>query len=218
MKPSFSARLPMRVSAQILLSHRLPGEPVVVLMIFGVGTTAPYEFRDDEGRDYVCRWETKIGGHVMRVPAHLWAANNHKMARSCMERRRQQYPVVVGIELATEVAGAGSAAVGLGHQTDATPQPLVVLPPASEADVDLDFSVDSSEPFNEDPPIDPNSVQVGGVALHHIIAAAVGDGAMRIKSLRAQLGGDVTEDDIKLALQSPDSVAKLNSGWVSIPS
>ena len=210
MKPTQSSRLPMRVSATILLTHRLPGEPVVVLMIFGVGATAPYEFRDDEGRDYICRWETKVGGHVIRIPAHLWSANNHKMARSCMERRRQQFPVVVGIELATEVAGEGIATVGLGHQADATPQPPVVLPADSEADVD--FTVD------EEPAVDPNSVQVGGVALHHIIAAAVGDGAMRIKSLRAQLGGDVTEDDIKLALQSPDSVAKLNSGWVSIPS
>lgn len=212
MKPALTSRLPMRVSAQILLSHRLPGEPVLVLVIYGVGTTAPYEFRDDEGRDYICRWETKLGGHVIRVPAHLWAANNHRMARSCMERRRQQFPLVVGIELAAEVAAEEGASVGLGHQTGVPSKPQPETPESDEVEADADFSIETPAA------VDPNSIQVQGVPLHHIIAATVGDGAMRLKTLKLALGGDVSEDDVKLALQSPDSVAKLQFGWVSIPS
>jgi hypothetical protein len=201
-----TARLPMRVSAQILLSHRLPGEPVIIMMIFGVGTTAPYEFRDDEGRDYVCRWETKIGGHVMRVPAHLWAANNHKMARSCMERRRQQYPVVVGIELA-EVGEVASpveftersvepegVAVGLGH----------AAAPSMASAVEPDFSV-AVEP-----------VMVGGETLTAVITAVVAEGPMRAKSVAAMIGGEITEDQVKAAAGAEGSGLSFKSGWISI--
>jgi len=200
MKPTINSRLPMRVSAQILLARRVNDEPLVVLMVHGVGTTAPYEFRDDEGRDYICRWENKLGAHVIRIPASLWAANNHKMARSCMERRRQQFPLVVGIELAEQSAGAGGVAVGLG-QADAPP--LIVEVP--------DFEVeDTVEPVVLDP------VEIKGVPLAHVIAAAVADGAMRVKSLVVTIGGDITEDQVKQAVLPPDSGLSLKNGWVSL--
>lgn len=177
------------------------------MMIFGVGTTAPYEFRDDEGRDYVCRWETKIGGHVMRVPAHLWSANNHKMARACMERRRQQFPVVVGIELAevAEVAAPVEFAersvepegvvVGLGH---------AAAPSLVSAD-EPDFSVPSSEP-----------VMVVDELLTSVIAAVVRDGPMRAKSVATMIGNEITEDQVKAAAGAEGSGLSFKSGWISI--
>jgi hypothetical protein len=211
MKKPVISRLPMRVSAQILLSRRVNNEPLIVLMIHGVGTTSAYEFRDDEGRDYVCRWENKAGAHVIRVPASLWAANNHRMARACMERRRQQFPLVVSVELAEQSAGTESVEVSGGQAETLSVIPVDV--PAPDFDIDP-----SNDPLFEPLP-EPltGPIIIGGVALSHIISGALADGPMRIKSLIGVIGGEVTEDQIKHVVLDPDSGFALKSGgWVAV--
>jgi hypothetical protein len=68
--------------------------------------------------------------------------------------------------------------------------------------------------FSEPASVEP--VVIGGVALAHIISAAVEGGAMRVKSLAATIGGDITEDQIRAAVVAEGSGLTLKNGGVAI--
>lgn len=92
--------LPARVDSSILAKHLTAGEPVVLVKLVSVGNTAPYDFRDAKGsRAYVFRWDLKAGGHILRVPLHLWQANKAQIAHDIMDQRRLPNAIVVTVEL-----------------------------------------------------------------------------------------------------------------------
>lgn len=103
--------LPAQVNAQIMKRYFRPGDPVIVLIAKGIGSTDPYEFRDREGRSYTLNWDAKLDGHVLRLPWHLWMAEEGKLAQVIMHRRKVPFAMVVLVELseaeAVEKGGCG---------------------------------------------------------------------------------------------------------------
>lgn len=95
----------MRVTANVMAGHLRPGEPVVVLVAKGIGSTQPYEFRDRDGRSYLMGWDLKADGHVLRVPWHLWMGNGARLANAMMDQRRLAFAMVVLVELPEAAAG-----------------------------------------------------------------------------------------------------------------
>lgn len=93
--------LPLRVNTAILAAHFLPGEPTVVVKLVGVGNTAPFEMRGGgtTGRSFILEWNSRLDGHVVRIPLSLWMANEARMAHELMDHRRMAHAMVVTFEM-----------------------------------------------------------------------------------------------------------------------
>lgn len=96
MNPKLSTHLPSRVNSALFAKHLIPGEPVVVVKIEGLGFTGDYDHQL-EGRAFVFRHDVKAGGHTLRIPAHLWMQNKAKLAHELMARRTR-LPMIALIE------------------------------------------------------------------------------------------------------------------------
>ncbi len=77
---SKSIMLPQNIDSSMLTKHFQPGETAVVVKLTSVGATGPFAFRDKASRCWTFRWETPLGGHIMRVPLSIWQQDNHKSA------------------------------------------------------------------------------------------------------------------------------------------
>ncbi len=202
--------LPTRVDSSILAKLAQPGDPFVILIISGIGSTAPFEFRDKKQRYFILRWDTKHNGHVVRIPLPLWQRNNHEIALDIMDQPRQRLNLIVKIEgecqlvPTLEQVTAAKQAMEVPAES-VEPQPHAP-PPA----------VPYPEAENESVPVgDPDALMYGEMPLHEAVAKLVEDGPQRIKAVAAQLEAD--ESDITLALTSSASAAEVASGgWVRI--
>lgn len=94
-------RIPNRFDSSTLAKQALPGEPIIIVKAVGVGSTAPFEYSDRNGRQAIFRFEMKYDGHVLRVPASIWNANKALMAHDLMDQRRLPHPLVVMVEAPT---------------------------------------------------------------------------------------------------------------------
>ncbi|HEY1050565.1 MAG TPA: hypothetical protein VGE39_12440 [Prosthecobacter sp.] len=106
--------LPQRVNTAILAPHFQPEDPAVVVKLIGVGSTAPFEMRGGgtAGRSYIMEWNSRLDGHVVRIPLSLWMANEARMAHELMDQRRMSHAMVVTFEMPAatvnvEVSGPG---------------------------------------------------------------------------------------------------------------
>lgn len=97
-------RLPQRFDSPTLAKLAIPGEPTVIVRAIGVGSTAPFEYSDRNGRQAVFRYEREYDTHVLKVPASVWNANKGFMAHELMDQRRLPHPLVVTVDIPTAEA------------------------------------------------------------------------------------------------------------------
>lgn len=113
-------RLPQRFDSPTLAKYAIPGEPTVIVRAVGVGSTAPFEYSDRNGRQAIFRYEREYDAHVLKVPASVWNHNNGFMAHELMDQRRLPHPLVVTVEVPT--AEATSPIKGLIDALKADPE------------------------------------------------------------------------------------------------
>lgn len=94
-------RLPQRFDSPTLAKYAIPGEPTVIVRAVGVGSTAPFEYSDRNGRQAIFRYEREYDAHVLKVPASVWNHNKGFMAHELMDQRRLPHPLVVTVEVPT---------------------------------------------------------------------------------------------------------------------
>lgn len=92
-------RLPQRFDSPTLAKYAIPGEPTVIVRAVGVGSTAPFEYSDRNGRQAIFRYEREFDAHVLKVPASVWNHNKGFMAHELMDQRRLPHPLVVTVEV-----------------------------------------------------------------------------------------------------------------------
>jgi len=113
-------RLPQRFDTPTLAKLAIPGEPTVIVRAVGVGSTAPFEYSDRNGRQAIFRYERAYDAHVLKVPASVWSHNNGFMAHELMDQRRLPHPLVVTVEV--PAAEATSPIKGLIDAMKADPE------------------------------------------------------------------------------------------------
>lgn len=198
MNPKLSTHLPSRVNSALFAKHLIPGEPVVVLVIEGLGFTGDYDHQT-EGRAFVFRHDVKAGGHTLRIPMNLWMQNKAKLARDLMGRRTR-LPIITLVELSA-VAPAVPQTHALENE-GSTPSPETTVPPPPDA-------TPESEPTWP--------IMYGEMPLHEAVSGILKEAgnAIRIKAVAHQLS--VSEDDIRTALADPASTVEIaNAGWVRL--
>lgn len=94
-------RLPQRFDSPTLAKYAIPGEPTVIVRAVGVGSTAPFEYSDRNGRQAIFRYEREYDAHVLKVPASVWNHNKGFMAHELMDQRRLPHPLVVTVDIPT---------------------------------------------------------------------------------------------------------------------
>lgn len=72
---------------------------MVIVKLLGVGNSGPYDYRGRETRVYVFRWDTSLGGHILRVPLGIWQANKGAIAHDVMDQRRMAHSMIVTLEM-----------------------------------------------------------------------------------------------------------------------
>lgn len=92
-------RLPQRFDSPTLAKYAIPSEPTVIVRAVGVGSTAPFEYSDRNGRQAIFRYEREYDAHVLKVPASVWNHNKGFMAHELMDQRRLPHPLVVTVEV-----------------------------------------------------------------------------------------------------------------------
>lgn len=97
-------RLPQRFDSPTLAKYAIPGEPTVIVRAVGVGSTAPFEYSDRNGRQAIFRYEREYDAHVLKVPASVWNHNKGFMAHELMDQRRLPHPLVVTVDIPTAEA------------------------------------------------------------------------------------------------------------------
>lgn len=136
MKPK---TLPLRLNTAILAPFFLPGEPAVVVKMVGVGNTAPFEMRGGgtTGRSFILEWNSRLDGHVVRIPLSLWMAQDARMAHELMDHRRMSHAMVVTFEMPAPV-GPAVAEVGTtvvpGHENDGAASATCNSHPGNDSD------------------------------------------------------------------------------------
>lgn len=93
--------LPLRLNTAILAPYFEPGDATVIVKLVGVGSTAPFEMRagGSAGRSFILEWNTRLDGHVVRIPLSLWMAHEARMAHELMDHRRMAHAMVVTFEM-----------------------------------------------------------------------------------------------------------------------
>lgn len=237
--PVRAVSLPPRVDSAMLLKHRQGNEPIVVVKLIGVGTTANYDFRDKGTRSYVFRNEPQMEGHILRIPLSLWMAgegrNKAKLAHEIMDQRRMMHSMVIlfetppaAISKQQEVEQPAEKAAPANTSPEMvatdTPETRNVVGPGVEATVATAEDTFTSQ--GESDSSDLHTVASGGSTpppasisetpdspLHERALSLVTDNPKRLKALAALLG--VEEADLRAAIDHPYSKIELaNAGWV----
>lgn len=205
--------LPHRVDSAILAKYHQAGEPTVVVKICGVGSVTPYEYRGRESRAFIFRWDLKIGGHVLRVPARLWMQNNHKLAHDILDHRFLPQPIVVLFELpAAQPAEPVSQSVITLDQTDTTQG-------ASEA-VGAHNAIEvGSTPTPETISTEVEAAHPGSLhrwrefPLYEAIAELVKDGPVRIGDVAEKF--EASKEHVREAIEFAPNLM-IAGGWVKL--
>lgn len=238
--PVRTVSLPSRVDSAMLLKHRQGNEPIVVVKLIGVGTTANYDFRDKGTRSYVFRNEPQMEGHILRIPLSLWMAgegrNKAKLAHEIMDQRRMMHSMVILFETppaaiskqqeverpAVEAAPANTSPEMVA--TDTPESTRNVVGPGVEATVATAEDIftsqgesDSSDPYKVasagSTPAPTSISETPDLPLHERALSLVTDNPKRLKALSALLG--VSETDLRAAIEHSESKIELaNAGWV----
>jgi len=115
------ANLPNRLDSATLAKYIQDGEPVIVAKFLGVGNTSPYDYRAKDNRAYVFRYDSKLEGHVLRIPLRIWQGDGKKrptdnLAHAMMDERRMPHPMVVTVDMPKEIVKAPLGASQLSSQ------------------------------------------------------------------------------------------------------
>ena len=225
--------LPGRVDSALLAKHRRADEPLVVVKLVGVGSTAPYDFHDKGTRSYIFRFESAQEGHILRVPLHLWQAGKGRLAHDLMEQRRLPHAMVVTLDTPTEAKPAPSTNLTEMGATDTSTDTRNVVGPGAEPTVapasgsacgaktvaEQSLTVvdgglqEVSQTTANDGKQSPTTANSAASTLLHEAAYALVDPPKRLKALAALLG--VAEGALREAIGQADSRLELaNAGWV----
>ncbi len=162
--------IPSLVETATLAKFYLPGgEPSVVIKLMGVGNTAPFYLADKVSRTYVLRWDSREGGHIIRIPHSLWQAEDAKLAHDLMDQRRLPNAMIVTFEL----PGMRRAPEAVGESVT---KPCAVRPRAESAGAAADNSINT--PFSKKKgatePREPACIVVGPGGGHRPVAPTLG--------------------------------------------
>lgn len=195
-----SARLPARVSSDILARLAQPGEPSILIKACNVGDVSPYELSDENGRSFIFRWNTRLGGHELFIPVSIWMQDNAKLAHDIMDRRNPPVPLVALFPQLPPMQD-GQTVSRQPHTLEITGSTPVPAPTQPEAPIIVENETPETQGAGEGP------------FLHEAIAAAVKDKAKRVADLAEELGA--SEDEIREAIGSEVSTVHIaGAGWV----
>ena len=144
-------RLPARVDSSVLAKFRLPGEPLILVKLVGVGNSAPYDFHDKGTRSFIFRFESAQEGHVLRVPLHLWQENHARLAHDLLDQRRLPHAIIVFLEMPPVAQPPQSDSPPMGA-TDTRTETRIVVGPGSEPTVAPTLSLPSTPDTTADTP------------------------------------------------------------------
>ena len=168
--PHSPTRLPARVDSSVLAKFRLPGEPLIIVKLVGVGNSAPYDFHDKGTRSFSFRFESALEGHVLRVPLHLWQENDARLAHDLLDQRRFPHAIIVFLELPPVAQPPQTNSSQMGA-TDTRTETRIVVGPGTEPTVAPTLSLPTSPDTTAD---NPNTQDEGRVACPQTAALAPG--------------------------------------------
>lgn len=235
---------PLRVNTAILAPYFQPGEPAVIVKLVGVGSTAPFEMRGGgtAGRSFIMEWNTRLDGHVVRIPLSLWMANDARMAHELMDHRRMSHAMVVMFEMPTSpvvaaavtepaheagVKAAGSPALSTSASTStsiSTSQPGEAKTGAAESSGDASIVVGrGTDPQPAAPTLAPaptnETVTAGDAGQPMVGGRPLHEAAheklikpQRVKALAATL--KVTEATLREAAGAKEARIEIAGPWV----
>ena len=213
--------LPGRVDSVLLSKFLLEGEPVIVVKLVGVGNTAPYDFRGKGTRSFMFRFDSRLDGHTLRVPLHLWQEAQGRLAHELMDQRHLTHSMIVLVEMPSAPAAVPPlpppAADEQRGATDTSTSTRNVVGPGSVEPTVAPASgnaqgLDEARPVHEASSSPEPLPLHEGRPLHEALFTLV-ESPKRIKALAALLG--VTEPILRRAITTADSHIELAaSGWL----
>ncbi|TDU62480.1 hypothetical protein EI77_04704 [Prosthecobacter fusiformis] len=202
---SFSSpALPVRVNAHVLARFFREGDPVVVLVARGVGSTQPYEFCDKEGRCYVMKWEAGLDGHVLRLPWTLWMADEGRLAEVMLNQRRLPFAMVVLVEWVREEEDARVGEVSRGEGGKGADGGWLADGAGKSAHAPLEVGKGAEGDLEVDP-----------FLCYSRMREMLGGGALRLRALGWGLG--LEEKELREVLEGAGCPAVVTpTGWVKL--
>lgn len=232
---SKSIMLPQNVDSSMLLKHFQPGDTAVVVKLTGVGATGPFAFRDKASRCWTFRWETPLGGHIMRVPLSIWQQDNHRIAHDIALASISNNMRVVVLFMDGPIPAAGPPVLAqlvqdVSSQTKAedftvttsTPSEQVIvttvaapnpLPVETGASAPLEAAPALVGPGVVDTATDAPTSEPDSNSITDAIYKAV-ENPVRIKALCQKLGLDEAKAREVIAA-SPTKLSLSKQGWVT---
>ncbi len=192
----------------------------MIVKIDGMGFTGDYDHQV-ENRSFVFRFDVRLGGHILRVPYHLWMQDKARLAHDLMGRKFR-WPMIVLIEFTPLEAASAPAA---------NTSPVIDEQQPATGDAGDEGNTENSQPNGgerassettgnapDDQPtenVQKAPLMYGEMPLHQAVSDLVKDGALRIKAVAHQL--DKPEDDVRAAIEDPASLAEIaQGGWVRL--
>lgn len=207
--PAPTAALPAICTSDNLAKYAVAGEPTILFLLTDVGSTADYQFRDKTGgRSFLLKWNTRLDGHVLRVPYSVWSAKDHAFANALM-RQPMHRPVVVLVEFAASAPAVTAPAEAESQSPEKTGAPetqeaacIVVGPSvAPQAGAPTGEAEGTAEQI------------VAAIVPLHMRAYVAAEAPIRVKPLAELL--NVTPEVLREAIANPHSRLEIAAaGWV----
>ncbi len=199
--PHSPTRLPARVDSAVLAKFRLPGEPLIIVKLVGVGNNAPYDFHDKGTRSFIFRFESALEGHVLRVPLHLWQENDARLAHDLLDQRRFPHAIIVFLELPPVAQPPQTNSSQMGA-TDTRTETRIVVGPGTEPTVAPTFPPQATPDTTSDK---PNTQDEGRPACPQAAAAVAPDSQTTPADLTAQREASVACPQCEGSAVSPQT-------------
>lgn len=215
-------QLPLEISSKTMLPHLVEGEPVIVLILLGVGNASSFRMSGKTNRTF--RFEWKNQQHEVRIPLSLWQMDKLALAREAFEQKLH-YPVLVTIQYTPAVPASytefATAIEALTAKRDAlqaevyelvkrqgellkvTDAPLATKPAVADAETPETDATNEPEP---EPELTPEILRkvVGGL-----------DKNTRAKDLAEEMG--ISADTLRSVAALPESGVTINQqGWIKL--
>lgn len=100
-------QLPLELSSRNLLPLRKGSEPVIILLLHGIGNLTTYRMQGRTNRVFRFEWDRRLQCHVVRIPHSVWSADNMALAKEALDHKLM-LPVLVNAEFELPYTNASS--------------------------------------------------------------------------------------------------------------